>query len=141
MHASPFLHISGNCQHTYIGLHIHLLNIALLHSWDHAKSELTYHMKKLREIRALYQTQLQVLVHNYCYYYLRDLVQTQKWQMFGIQDLHIQELEMSMGFIMPSKPTARGNFSPLPLPATAGCSRYCNHCKMSLHAGNKASCF
>jgi hypothetical protein len=95
-HGSPFLKISGDSQHAYIGLHMHLLNIALPYGWDHAKSELGYHSTKLKEIRALYQIRLQVLAHNYCY--LRDL-QTPKWQTF-----RIQEHQTSMGVVMPTRP-------------------------------------
>jgi hypothetical protein len=91
-HNSPFLCISSDCLTSYIGLHMHLLQVALRHGWDHMKSELGYHVTKLREIRALHQTHLQVIAHNYCY--LRDL-QTQKWQTFGIQDLRIWELQTS----------------------------------------------
>jgi hypothetical protein len=132
-HDSPFLRISGDCQQAYIGLHMHLLNISLRHGWAHAKSELSYHATKLREIRGLYQTRLQVLAHNYCY--LRDL-QTSKWQTFGIQDLRIRELQASLG-VSPAKPELGTGVNP-PNP---GRSHYCNHCKTSLHAGNKASCF
>jgi hypothetical protein len=38
-HDSPFLRISGDCQAAYIGLHMHLLTIALQHGWDHVMSE------------------------------------------------------------------------------------------------------
>jgi hypothetical protein len=93
-HDSPFLRISCDCQQAYIGLHMHLLTIALHHGWEHAKTELVYHIAKLKGIRSLYQTRLQVLANNYCY--LRDL-QGQKWQTFGIQDLRIRELQASMG--------------------------------------------
>jgi hypothetical protein len=92
---------------------------------------------KLKAIRALYQTRLQVISHNYCY--LRDL-QTQKWQTFGIQDLRIRELQTNMGILSPPRLTGGGEFSPL-VPPTMGRSHYCNHCKTSLHSGNKASCF
>jgi hypothetical protein len=85
---------------------MHLQNIALRHGWDHTKSKLSYHVTKLKEIWALYQTRLQVLAHNYCY--LRDL-QTQKWQTFGIQDLRIWELQTSMGSVTP---TRMGSFTP-----------------------------
>jgi hypothetical protein len=85
-HDSPFLRISGDYQAAYIGLHMHLLAVALRHRWEHTKSELDYHVTKLREIRALYQACLQVVAHNYCY--LRDL-QRAKGQTFGIQDLQI----------------------------------------------------
>jgi hypothetical protein len=64
-----------------MGLHMHLLAIALHHGWEHAKVELTYHVNKLKELRSLYQTRLQVVAHNYCY--LRDL-QAQRWQTFGV---------------------------------------------------------
>jgi hypothetical protein len=76
-HDLPFLQISHDCQGAYIGLHLHLLNIALCHGWDHVKSELKYHVGKLKEVQALYQSHLQVLAHDYCY--LRDL-QAQWWQ-------------------------------------------------------------
>jgi hypothetical protein len=33
---------------------MHLLTIALQHGWEHAKIELSYHVTKLKEIRALY---------------------------------------------------------------------------------------
>lgn len=138
-HDSPFLRISGDSQHAYIGLHMHLLNIALRHGWDHAKSELSYHVTKLKEIRALYQTRLQVIAHNYCY--LRDL-QTQKWQTFGIQDLRIRELQTSMGTVTPPRMGSVTPARPIPdAPPAAARSHYCNHCKTCLHAGNKASCF
>ena len=131
-HDSPFLRISTDSLAAYIGLHMHLLQVALKHGWDHTKSELDYHVTKLKEIRALYQTRLQVIAHNCCY--LRDL-QTQKWQTFGIQDLRIRELQLSLlGVITP--PTATG------LAGLAGTGRghFCNHCKTNLHPGNKASC-
>jgi hypothetical protein len=133
-HDSPFLRLSTGSQSAYIGLHMHLLNIALSHGWAHTKSELSYHVKKLKEIRALYQSRLQVVAHNYCY--LRDL-QTQKWQTFGIQDLRIQELQASMG-VLGSSPVS-GLAPPTP-PPTSGRVHHCNHCKTSLHPGNKASC-
>jgi hypothetical protein len=102
-HDSPFLRISSNSLNAYLGLRMHLLTIALRHGWEHTKSELTYHVGKLKEIRALYQTRLQVIAHNYCY--LRDL-QTQKWQTFGIQDLRIRELQTSLGIL--SSPAVTG---------------------------------
>jgi hypothetical protein len=132
-HDSPFLRISSDCQSAYIGLHMHLLNVALRHGWDHVKSELKYHVEKLKEIRALYQSRLQVLSHNYCY--LRDL-QTQKWQTFGIQDLRIRELQTSLGVLNP----ATGNGHPAPGQGPGRGQHYCNHCKTNLHPGNKASC-
>jgi hypothetical protein len=128
-HDSPFLRLSGNTQLAYIGLHLHLLTTALCHGWDHAKSKLGYHVTKLKEIRLLHQTRLQVLAHNYCY--LRDL-KAHAWQTFGIQDLRIRELQASMGTLTPTR--LLSSFSP-------GRGHYCNHCKTSLHPGNKASCF
>jgi hypothetical protein len=133
---SPFLRLFTDSQNTYIGLHMHLLNIALRHGWTHTKSELSYHVKKkLKEIQALYQSRLQVIVHNYCY--LRDL-QTQKWQTFGIQDLQIRELQASLGVLLGSPPVTAA--APSTLPPTSGSVHHCNHCKTSLHPGNKASC-
>jgi hypothetical protein len=55
-HDSPFLCISSDSFSSYIGLHMHLLPVAIRHSWEHTKSELSYHVTKLREIRGLYQT-------------------------------------------------------------------------------------
>jgi hypothetical protein len=130
-HDSPFLRISTDCLHAYIGLHMHLLQVALKHGWEHTKSEQGYHVTKLKEIRGLYQTRLQVIAHNYCY--LRDL-QIQKWQTFGIQDLRIRELQMSLGV---TAPTAAGVPPAAPF---GGRGHYCNHCKTNLHPGNKASC-
>jgi hypothetical protein len=89
-HDSPYLRISVDSQVAYIGLHMHLYNVGLQHCWDHLKTELHYHVRKLKEIRALYPTRLQIIAYNYCY--LRDL-QAHKWQTFGIQDLRIQELQ------------------------------------------------
>jgi hypothetical protein len=66
-HDSPLLRISTDSVNAYIGLHMHLLAIALRHGWDHSKIELGYHVTKLKEIRALYQTPLQIIAHNYCY--------------------------------------------------------------------------
>jgi hypothetical protein len=133
-HDSPFLRISSDSQNSYIGLHMHLLGVGLHSGWDHLKTELGYHVRKLREIRSLHQTRLQVVAHNYCY--LRDL-QSSKWQTFGIQDLRIRELQDSL--------LARPSTGGLPhLPAVGlGASRthFCNHCKTSLHPGNKGSCF
>jgi hypothetical protein len=129
-HDSPFLRLSSDSLNSYIGLHMHLLTVALRHGWEHSKSELGYHVTKLKEIRGLYQTRLQVIAHNYCY--LRDL-QTQKWQTFGIQDLRIRELQASMGVLAPPTASVLGG-------ATSGRTHYCNHCKTTLHPGNKASC-
>jgi hypothetical protein len=64
-HDSPFLRSSGDCLQACVGLHMHLLNIGLHHGWDHSKTELAYHVKKLKEIQGLYQTRLQVIAHNY----------------------------------------------------------------------------
>jgi hypothetical protein len=135
-HDSPFLRISVDSQSAYIGLHMHLFNVGLQHGWDHLKTELHYHVKKLKSIRALYPTRLQIIAHNYCY--LRDL-QAHKWQTFGIQDLRIRELQ---AVYSPPRPT-------LPSPGSGagggtpagGRTHYCNHCKTSIHPGNKASCF
>jgi hypothetical protein len=115
---------------------MHLLATALRQGWDHAKSELHYHVGKLKEIRALYQTRLQVVAHNYCY--LRDLQKT-RWQTFGIQDIRIRELQASLGSSPPPLPGAdsRG----LAVPQTTGRGHFCNHCKTNLHPGNKTSCF
>lgn len=66
-HDSPFLRISGNCQSAYLGLHLHLLGVGLQSGWEHLKTKLSYHVRKLKEIWALHQTRLQVMVHNYCY--------------------------------------------------------------------------
>jgi hypothetical protein len=46
-HDSPFLQISSDSQVAYIGLHMHLFNVGLQHGWDHLKTELHYHVKKL----------------------------------------------------------------------------------------------
>jgi hypothetical protein len=69
--------------------------------WDHAKSELRYHVGKLKEIRALYHSRLQVLANNYCY--LRDL-QAHRWQTFGIW-----ELQMSLGVLSPPPLSPHGD--------------------------------
>jgi hypothetical protein len=135
-HDSPFLRISSDSQSAYLGLHMHLLGVGLQSGWEHLKTELQYHVRKLKEIRALHQTRLQVVAHNYCY--LRDL-QSHKWQTFGIQDLRIREIQMNLaglGPLNPSPPQGGGN--PLAMP---GRVHFCNHCKTSLHPGNKGSCF
>jgi hypothetical protein len=98
-HNSPFLRISVDSQVAYIGLHMHLFNVGLQHGWDHLKTELHYHVKKLKAIRALYPNRLQIIAHNYCY--LRDL-KAHKWQTFGIQDLRIRELQ---AVYSPPRPT------------------------------------
>jgi hypothetical protein len=126
-HDSPLLRISCDSQAAYIGLHMHLYGVGLQHGWEHVKTELMYHVKKLREIRTLHQTRLQVIAYNYCY--LRDL-QLHRWQTFEIQDLRIRELQ-AMAFVSPG-----GG-----VPAPTGRTHFCNHCKSSLHPGNKASCF
>jgi hypothetical protein len=129
---SPFLRLSGDTLQAYIGLHMHLLAIALHHGWEHSKVELMYHVNKLKEIRSLYQTRLQVLAHNYCY--LRDLL-SQRWQTFGIQDLRIRELQTSLGVISSTKTSTTS------LGASGDRGRhYCNQCKTNLHPGNKTSC-
>jgi hypothetical protein len=141
-HDSPFLRISGDSQSAYLGLHLHLLGVGLQSGWEHLKTELSYHVRKLKEIRALHQTRLQVVAHNYCY--LRDL-QNARWQTFGIQDLRIREIQSNLAFLSPGYlPTVpRGPAaSPAPAPAPAGGRvHFCSHCKTSLHPGNKASCF
>jgi hypothetical protein len=45
--------------------------------------------------------------------WLWDL-QTQKWQTFGIQDLSIQELQVSMKTLTPTKATTSTSFATLP---------------------------
>jgi hypothetical protein len=144
-HDSPFLRLSRDSQSAYIGLHMHLLAVGLQSGWEHLKTELTYHVRKLREIRSLHQTRLQVIAHNYCY--LRDL-QGHKWQTFGIQDLRIREIQdilsgWSPHGPMPASPLLPrpGGATPSPSPSPAARTHFCSHCKTSLHPGNKGSCF
>jgi hypothetical protein len=133
---SPFLRISGDCQSAYISLHMHLLATALRQGWDHVRSELHYYVSKLKEIRELYQTRLQVVAHDYCY--LRDLQKT-GWQTFDIQDIRIRELQASLGSSPPLLPGASSRG--LAVPPTTGRAHFCNHCKTNLHLGNTTRCF
>lgn len=131
-HQSGFLRISAGALSAYQGLHVHLICTAAKYGFDYAKTELEYHARKLLEIRSLGITRLQVVVQSYIY--LRN-IQRSGWQTTGLQVRRINLLQRA------TLTTAGNNAeAPTPSPTPTNAQSFCNHCRTSLHAGNRSQC-
>lgn len=132
---SGFLRLSSSALNAYMGLHVHLVVMAAEHGFEYASTELKHHARKLTEIRFLYITRLQVIVHTYIY--LRNL-QHSGWQTASLQGVRIRQLHaltVAEAQDVEEDETETGTSS-----APQAGVRYCNHCKTALHAGNKPQC-
>jgi hypothetical protein len=154
-HESIYLRISKDSQTYYIALHQHLLGTAQEHGFEYARSEIKWHCSKLKTIRGIYQTRLQVIAHNYCY--LRDQSATQ-FQAMGVQDLRIRELHSTVLSLQSGMSTSSGGNSNRTgagnthegstsgSTTTSGSgstnrTHFCSHCGTGLHPGNKSNCW
>jgi hypothetical protein len=108
----------------YVGLHIHLLSLALTSGFAAAQLELDHHVKKLGALRKRLPSRIQVLMANYTY--LRDLMRT-GWSCLAIELLHRKALQdlVTLRF-----PQAAG---PNPGPA----NEPCGWCGSGLHGYNQ----
>lgn len=131
-HQSGFLRLSSSALGAYLGLHVHLVMVASDHGYHFAETEIKHHARKLSEIRFLYITRLQVMVHTYIY--LRNL-QHSGWQTSSLQGERIRMLHATS----PTSTEEAGGDGGVANPSTSN-SRYCNHCRTALHAGHKSQC-
>lgn len=112
----------------YIGLHIHLLSLALTSGFPAAQLEMDYHIKKLVILRKRLPSRLQVMMANYTY--LRDLMRT-GWSCLSIELLHRKALQESFALLVPPLP---GPVAPV---AVATVNAPCGWCGSGLHGYNQ----
>lgn len=137
--SSVYFHISQDVQAAYIGLHLYLLTVSVRQGFTYADLERKHHAKKLKRIRDLYTTRLQVVLHSYAY--LRDL-QANKWQSFSTQQLRIQSLTTQVRTMIMQGDGGDGDGGDgTSTPGTLPPNPTCSHCKTSLHPGGKRECF
>jgi hypothetical protein len=129
---SPLLRMSRDGYEFYIHLHSHLLEVALgPRGWGAAEGELKIHVKKLKDIREIYQSRIQIMMRHYVY--LREGVHN-SWSSLRVQEMELERLNT---LLVPSADPADST----PAPRAATTSRaYCGHCMTGLHPGGKQYC-